>query len=159
MRQQKPSGIYDIRGALSGLRDLNPRSLGPQRRSNLVLHGQGLHLPVFAPAKPVSGGIVRSVSMFSGGRCGQICGRSSTLPRARQIAVPRERLYRNSDCQISQVILSQAGAAASPRCHSERSEAEPKNPFFLPGQKLRRIKQRLPEFPQGVALTFLPGIP
>ena len=55
-----------------------------QRDSNPVLHGQGLHLPVFAPFNLVSGGVVRSVSMFSGGRCGQICGRSSTLPRARQ---------------------------------------------------------------------------
>ena len=51
-----------------------------------------------------------------------------------KIAVPRERLYRNSDCQISQVILCQAGATASPsvialhasaslRCLSEAEES------------------------------------
>ena len=96
-------------------------------------------MPVFAPFNLVSGGVVRTVSGCSSGRCGQRCGRIDALLWNGLKAAPQERLYRSSDCQISQVILSGQGSRSFLHCHSmpcpERSrrgsEAESKNPSPL----------------------------
>ena len=79
--------------------------------SNLVLQMGEAHLPVFAPFSMVSGGVVHTVSGCPGGRCGQRCGPYRELPWSGPKAAPREHLYRNSDGQKSQVILSSQAAA------------------------------------------------
>ena len=62
-----------------------------------------------------------------------------------KIAVPRERLYRNSDCQISQVILCQAGATASPSVilsEAEESVFSPRSIFASHETKIPGIPAR-----------------
>ena len=86
-------------------------------------------MPVFAPAKLVS---ALSLAVSPCSPTGVVVKYVAISKRSREPgknAVPRERLYRNSDCQIS-LLSSQAPQLSI--CHSERSEAESKNPFPLP---------------------------
>ena len=96
-------------------------------------------MPVFAPAKLVS---ALSLAVSPCSPTGVVVKYVAISKRSREPcknAVPRERLYRNSDCQIS-LLSSQAPQLSICHCSarlrvapvSERSEAESKNPFPLP---------------------------
>ena len=108
----------------------------PNGGSNQVLQMEEAHLPVFAPFGLVSGGVVHTVSGCSGGRCGQRCGPYRELPWSGPKTAPRARLYRNSDCPKSQVILpSQATVfpTRQPSAFPAVILSGAKNPFPLPG--------------------------
>ena len=67
-----------------------------QRDSNPVLHGQGLHLPVFAPFNLVSGGVVRTVSGCSG-----VCLWSNMWSYRNAPAGPAKSPSRGSVCIVT----------------------------------------------------------